>query len=77
MITAPKTNNTPDVHGRAAERSIVLRTIAPTNAARPPGTAILIIVGQSTFPNLMWEIPEKAVVPTSAKCTTADAAAGL
>jgi hypothetical protein len=47
------------------------------NAATPPGTPILRIVGQSTLPNLMWERPEKAVVTTSAKCTIADAAAGL
>ena len=32
---------------------------------------------QSTLPNFQWEAPEASVVPISARCTVADAAAGL
>jgi hypothetical protein len=32
---------------------------------------------QSTLPNRQWDRPEARVVPISARCTVADAAAGL
>ena len=33
-------------------------------------------IRQSTLPSLWWEKPDARVVPISAKCTDADAAAG-
>jgi len=53
-----------------------LNTTAPRNAPMPPGIAIQRTVCQLTLPNLQCDIPETNVVPTSDRCTLADAAAG-
>ena len=52
-------------------------TVAPRNAPAAPGTPILATTFQSTLPNLQCATPDSSVVPISAKCTVADAAAGL
>src|SRR5918997_5282985 len=49
---------------------------APPKAPIPPGIAIQTILDQSTLPKLACEMPDTAVVPTSAMCTAADASAG-
>src|SRR5919107_5571160 len=62
--------------GWAASAEIELKTAAPKKAPMPPGTAIHPIFSQSTLPNFQSETPEASVVPTSDKCTAAEAAAG-
>jgi hypothetical protein len=51
-------------------------TTAPRKAPRKPGKVISRTVRQSTLPNRQWETPDTAVVPSSARCTVADATAG-
>ena len=53
-----------------------MRTVAPANAPSAPGSAIRRTTLQSTLPNRQCAIPEATVVPISARCTDAEAAAG-
>ncbi len=53
------------------------RKVAPANAPTAPGMPILATTFQSTLLNRQWEMPEARVVPISARCTVADAAAAL
>src|ERR687893_720651 len=62
--------------GWAASAEMELKTTAPKKAPMPPGTAIQPTLPQSTLPNLQCETPDASVVPTSDKCTAAEAAAG-
>ena len=52
------------------------RMVAPAKAPSAPGRARVRTIRQSTLPSLWWEMPEASVVPISAKCTEAEAAAG-
>ena len=53
-------------------------TYAPRTAPMAPGIARMPTTRQSTLPNFQWDAPEARLVPTSAKCTEADAmAAGV
>ena len=52
-------------------------TWAPANAPTAPGRPILATTFQSTLPNRQWARPDIRLVPISAKCTVAEAAAGL
>ena len=52
-------------------------TVAPRNAPTAPGTPIFATTFQSTLPNRQCARPDIRLVPISAKCTVADAAAGL
>ena len=52
-------------------------TVAPTKAPTAPGRPILATTFQSTLPNFQWATPDIIVVPISARCTEADATAGL
>ena len=51
--------------------------MAPAKAPTAPGTPILRTTFQSTLPNFQCEAPEISVVPISARCTVAEAAAGF
>ena len=51
-------------------------TTAPRKAPTAPGKVIQRTVRQSTLPKRQWETPDTAVVPSSARCTVAEAAAG-
>ncbi|GAB3595522.1 hypothetical protein GCM10027446_20920 [Angustibacter peucedani] len=51
--------------------------MAPAKAPTAPGTPSLATTDQSTFPKRQCEAPEAKVVPISARCTVAEAAAGL
>jgi len=53
------------------------RTVAPTNAPTAPGPAILATTGYSTFLSRQCDNPEAIFVPSSLKCTDADAATGV
>src|SRR5918992_4541562 len=53
-----------------------LKTTAPKKAPMPPGTAIQPTLPQTTLPNLQCETPDASVVPTSERCTAAEATAG-
>jgi hypothetical protein len=46
------------------------------NAPMAPGMPRRRTVRQSMLPKRQWEKPDTAVVPSSARCTEADAAAG-
>lgn len=46
------------------------------NAKIPPGTAMMPTMRQSTLPNFQCDAPDTIVVPTSERCTAAEAAAG-
>src|SRR4029453_16758794 len=63
-------------HGLAVAPSIEDRTTAPAKAPTAPGKVIQRTVRQSTLPKRQWETPETAVVPSSARWTVAEAAAG-
>src|SRR3712207_8350647 len=52
-------------------------TFAPMKAPTAPGTPTLATTFQSTLPNFQCARPDIRLVPISAKCTVADAAAGL
>ena len=62
--------------GLAASPSRPTRTWAPKNAVIPPGTAMIPTTRQSTLPNFQCAAPEARVVPTSDRCTMAEAEAG-
>ena len=66
----------PETHGVAASPLRLARTVEPISAPMNPGPARIPTVRQSTLPNLWWEMPETRVVPSSEKCTAAEAAAG-
>ena len=51
-------------------------TVAPRNAPTAPGTPSRVTSRQSTLPNRQCDTPDARVVPTSARCTDADAVAG-
>jgi len=53
------------------------RKVAPAKAPIAPGMPIFHTTPQSTLPKRQWETPETSAVPISARCTVADAAAGL
>ena len=72
----PRISRKPAIQGVAASASSELRTTAPRKANTAPGSASGSTSRQSTFPNRWWATPETAVVPTSARCTVAEAAAG-
>jgi hypothetical protein len=63
-------------HGLAVSPLIEDSTTAPRNAPTKPGKVIIRTVRQSTLPKRQWETPDTAVVPSSARCTVAEAAAG-
>ena len=52
-------------------------TVAPAKAPTAPGTPIFTTTPQSTLPKRQCAAPDISVVPISARCTVADAAAGL
>ena len=52
-------------------------TVAPRKAPIAPGPAIRATTRQSTFCSRQWEMPEAMFVPSSEKCTEAEAAAGV
>ena len=51
--------------------------MAPAKAPAAPGMPILTTTPQSTLPKRQCAAPDISVVPISARCTVADAAAGL
>lgn len=53
------------------------RNVAPANAPTAPGMPIFATTFQSTLPKRQCENPDASVVPISARCTVADAAAGF
>lgn len=63
--------------GAAASVDSCDRMVAPRKAPTAPGIAIRRTTRQSTLPNFQCETPDTRVVPISARCTVADAAAGL
>ena len=63
-------------HGLAVSPLIEDSTTAPTKAPMKPGKVIRRTVRQSTLPKRQWDTPDTAVVPSSARCTVAEAAAG-
>ena len=67
----------PDITGAAALVDRTDKTYAPRNAPTAPGIAILPTTRQSTLFNRECEIPRRMLVPSSDKCTVADATAGL
>jgi hypothetical protein len=52
-------------------------TVAPRNAPTAPGPAILATTGQSTFRKRQCDTPDARFVPSSLKCTEAEAATGV
>src|SRR5215211_2763592 len=73
----PSPNKKTATRGSAASAVMnELNTTAPRNAPIAPGMASGHTFAQSTLPNRQWEMPEAAVVPTSAMCTLAEASAG-
>ena len=73
---APSVNRMAAIHGAAASVEMELRNVAPANAPIAPGSAIRPTTRQSTLPKRQCETPAASVVPISARCTEADAAAG-
>src|SRR5215208_5151772 len=74
----PSPNRKTATIGSAASAVMnALNTTAPRKAPIAPGIASGQTFDQSTFPNRQWEVPDAAVVPTSAMCTLADARAGV
>ena len=63
--------------GAASSVERFARNVAPAKAPTAPGTPILATTFQSTLPNRQCASPDIRLVPISAKCTVADAAAGL
>jgi hypothetical protein len=66
----------PDMTGAAVSVDSDERNVAPANAPTAPGIAIFATTFQSTLPNRQCETPDASVVPISARCTVAEAAAG-
>ena len=64
------------IHGLAASVLSWDRNVAPQNAPTAPGRPSRTTMRQSTLPKRAWAVPEAKVVPISARCTDADAAAG-
>ncbi|PSK62419.1 hypothetical protein B0E53_05666 [Micromonospora sp. MH33] len=64
------------IQGAADSVEMELRKVAPANEPTAPGSAIRPTTRQSTLPNRQCEIPAARVVPISARCTEAEAAAG-
>ncbi|GAA4776412.1 hypothetical protein GCM10023351_21320 [Microbacterium gilvum] len=73
---APSASRMPLVTGAAASVESPDRNVAPAKAPTAPGTPIFSTVFQSTLPKRQCEMPEASVVPISARCTDALAAAG-
>ena len=63
--------------GAAASVDSEDRTVAPRKAPIAPGPAIRETTRQSTFFSFQWDSPEARLVPSSEKCTDAEAAAGV
>ncbi len=76
-MNRPSASSTPDVQGRAAAVESELSTTAPRKAPTAPGRATIRTVRQSMLPNRQCEMPDTRVVPTSARCTDAEAIAGV
>src|SRR5215203_2050775 len=73
----PRQNRKIATIGSAASAVMnALNTTAPKKAPIAPGMANGQTFDQSTLPNRQWDVPDAAVVPTSAMCTLADARAG-
>ncbi len=66
----------PAVHGLATSVESMPSTVAPANAPTAPGTAIPPTTRQSTLPNRQCATPEASDVPTSDRCTDAEATTG-
>ena len=66
----------PATHGLAVSPSSDDSTTAPVKAPTAPGKVIRRTVRQSTLPKRQCETPDTAVVPSSARCTVAEATAG-
>src|SRR6266508_4515113 len=66
----------PATHGRAVAPSSDDSTTAPQKPPTAPGTVMIRTVRQSTLPKRQCETPDTKVVPSSARCTVAEAAAG-
>jgi hypothetical protein len=73
----PRTSRISDMTGLAISVERFDRTVAPAKAPMAPGMPILRTTFQSTLPNFQCAAPDISVVPISAKCTVADAMAGL
>ena len=73
----PRTNSRALAHGRAAWVLSPARTVAPRKAPIPPGMAMRASTFLSTLPNFACEKPLTAEVPISARCTEAEARAGV
>jgi hypothetical protein len=73
----PRVSRISDMTGAATSVESFESTVAPRKAPIAPGTPTLATTFQSTLPNLQWARPEARVVPISARCTVAEAAAGL
>jgi hypothetical protein len=52
------------------------RTVAPAKAPTAPGTPSRSTIRQSTLPKRQCDAPATSVVPSSDRCTDAEAAAG-
>ena len=76
-MRSPRSKSMVAVHGRAVEKSMLLRKTAPINEPMAPGIATLYNACQSTFQALMCAKPDIKDVTISEKCTIADATAGL
>ena len=64
------------IHGVAASVDRPDRNVAPAKAPTAPGTPRRSTIRQSTLPKRQWEAPDTSVVPSSERCTDAEAAAG-
>ena len=74
---APSRARMAAITGAAASVERLDNTVAPAKAPIAPGPAILVTTRQSTFFSFQCDRPEAMLVPSSEKCTDADAAAGL
>jgi hypothetical protein len=74
---APSVSRISDITGAATSVERLERTVAPAKAPMAPGSPIFATTFQSTLPNFQCERPDASVVPISARCTVAEAAAGL
>src|SRR5690606_4678325 len=66
----------PDIQGAAASVEIDDSTVAPRKPPMHPGIANQPTTDQSTLRSRQCEIPEDNDVPSSARCTEAEAMAG-
>jgi hypothetical protein len=74
---APRVSRMRDITGAATSVERLARTWAPTKAPSAPGRPIRATTFQSTLPNFQCASPDIRLVPISARCTVAEAAAGL